>query len=111
MLIPENTPLPTSGSRTFLLEKDDQREYKIYYYEYDVDNHPGMIRTDQEGMEQVDVLTVELPPGLKKNDTEIEVTFTMQKDGTLEIKAVTKDRDGKVINDGKLKIKNESDWE
>ena len=111
MLIPENAPLPASGSQTFLLEKDDQREYKIYYYEYDVDNYPGMTRTDQEGMEQVNVLTVELPPGLRKVDTEIEVTFTMQKDGTLEIKAVTKDRDGKVINDGKLKIKNESDWE
>ena len=111
MLIPENAPLPASGSQTFLLEKDDQREYKIYYYEYDVDNYPGMTRTDQEGMEQVNVLTVELPPGLRKVDTEIEVTFTMQKDGTLEIKAVTKDRDGKFINDGKLKIKYESDWE
>lgn len=111
MLIAENTPLPTSGSRTFVLDHDDQTEYKIPYYEYDVDNHPGMTRTDQEGMEQVDILTVELPPGLKKKDTEIEVSFDLQVDGSVEIKAVTKDKSGKVIADRNLKIKHEQDWE
>ena len=111
MLIEENTPLPTSGSRTFVLDHDDQTEYKIPYYEYDVDNHPGMTRTDQDGMEQVDILTVELPPGLKKKDTEIEVRFDLQVDGSVEIKAVTKDTSGRVIADRNLKIKHEQDWE
>ncbi|MDO5296535.1 MAG: Hsp70 family protein [bacterium] len=111
MLIAENTPLPASGSQTFVLDRDDQREYKIAYYEYDVDNHPGMTRTDQDGMEEVEVLTVALPPGLKKNDTEIEVCFDMQSDGSLEITAVTKDKTGTVISDNNLQIKRESDWE
>lgn len=111
MLIAENTPLPASGSRTFILDHDGQKEYKIPYYEYDVDNHPGMTRTDQDGMEQVDILAVELPEGLKRADTEIEVQFEMQLDGSIEIKAVTKDTAGTVINDKKLKIKHETDWE
>lgn len=111
MLIGENTPLPATGSQIFFLDHDGQKEYKIPYYEYDVDNHPGMTRTDQDGMEQIDILTVELPPGLKKNDTEIEVRFDMQSDGSIEIKAVTKDKSGKVIADGNLKIKHEQDWE
>ena len=70
-----------------------------------------MTRTDQEGMEQVDILTVELPPGLKKKDTEIEVSFDLQVDGSVEIKAVTKEKSGKVIADRNLKIKHEQDWE
>lgn len=111
MLIEENTPLPASGHQTFMLDHDGQKEYKIAYYEYDVDNHPGMTRTDQDGMEQVDVLTVELPDGLKRSHTEIDVSFEMQADGSLEIKAVTKDRSGNVISDNNLKIKRESDWE
>ena len=111
MLIEENTPLPATGSRTFVLDHDNQAEYKIPYYEYDVDNHPGMTRTDQDGMEHVDILTVELPPGLKKKDTEIEVRFDMQADGSIEIKAVTKDISGNVIADRNLKIKHEQDWE
>ena len=111
MLIKENTPLPASGSRTFVLDHDGQTEYRIPYYEYDVDNHPGMTRTDQDGMEQVDILTVELPEGLKKKDTEIEVQFEMKTDGSIEIKAVTKSISGEVINDKKLKIKHETDWE
>ena len=107
----ENTPLPASGSQTFVLDHDGQEEYKIPYYEYDVDNHPGMTRTDQDGMEQVDILTVELPPGLKKKDTEIEVSFDIQVDGSIEIKAVTKDKSGNIIVDRHLKIKHEHDWE
>lgn len=111
MLIKENSPLPASGSQIFFLDHDGQTEYKIPYYEYDVDNHPGKTRTDQDGMEQIDILTVELPTGLKKKETEIEVTFEMQSDGSLEIKAVTKDITGNVISDRNLKIKRESDWE
>lgn len=111
MLIPENTPLPASGSRSFILDHDGQEKIQIPYYEYDVDNHPGMTRTDQDGMEQVDVLTVELPPGLKKQDTEIEVLFTMQRDGSLEIEAVIKDTTGTVIRDRNLKLKHETDLE
>lgn len=111
MLIEENTPLPASGSQIFVLDHDGQAEYKIPYYEYDVDNYPGMTRTDQDGMEQVDILTVELPPGLKKKDTEIEVSFDMQIDGSIEIKAVTKDKSGNIIADRNLKIKHEQDWE
>ena len=70
-----------------------------------------MTRTDQDGMEQVDILTVELPPGLKKKDTEIEVSFDIQVDGSIEIKAVTKDKSGNIIVDKHLKIKHEHDWE
>ena len=111
MLIPENTELPASGSQTFVLDRDDQREFKIAYYEYDVDNYPGMIRTDQDGMEEVESLTVSLPPGLKRDDTEIEVRFAMQVDGSLDITAVTKDKAGNVISNEILQIKRESDWE
>ncbi len=113
MIIEENTPLPASGSRTFFLDHDGQEEYKIPYYEYDVDNYPGMTRTDQDGMEQVDILTVKLPHGLKKNDTEIEVRFDVKTDGNIEINATAKDKSGNVIKDGSgnLSIKHEQDWE
>lgn len=111
MLIPESTPLPASGSRSFVLDHDGQEEIQIPYYEYDVDNYPGMMRTDQDGMELVENLVVELPPELKKADTEIEVQFSVQRDGGLEIMAVIKDTAGNVIGDKKLKIKHEADWE
>ena len=111
MLIAENTPLPASGSQIFFLDHDGQEEYRIPYYEYDIDNHPGMYRTDQDGMEQVDILIVELPPGLKKNDTEIEVRFDLKVDGSVEITAVAKDKSGNVIAGKNLTVKHESAWE
>lgn len=111
MLLPENTPLPASGSRTFFLDHDGQTEYRIAYYEYDVDNYPGMTRTDQDGMEQVDTLTVTLPAGLKKKDTVIEVRFDLQTDGSVNITALTKDTSGNVIADKNLQITHENDWE
>ena len=111
ILIPEDTQLPTTGTKTFFLDHDGQRECKIRYYEYDVDNHPGMTRTDQDGMDQLGLLTVELPPDLKKNDTEIEVRFDLDASGSMEITAVAKNRAGDVIGEKSLTIKRESDWE
>ena len=111
-IIRENQKLPCSGTHRFRLGEDGQRQFKVYVAEHDVKNYPEAVRVGETGIEQIDVITIdELPPGLKKNETEIEVTFTEQMDGNLDIHVQLLGADGKPIRSEVHHINKESDVE
>ena len=109
MIIPENISLPYTGTKDFQLADDGQRGLDIAYYEYDVKKYPNKKYTDEEGFQEIDVLKIDLPPGLKKNDTIVRVTFKANVDGSLDLSANIFDKDGNKIQDGSLTVKKESD--
>lgn len=97
-IIPEGQKLPCTGKHSFRLNKDGQTSVKIPYYERDIKNHPQSVRSDDDGITEIDTLVISnLPAGLKKDDVQIEVSFTLQKEGTLEIHAEVLDRAGMQI--------------
>jgi len=108
-IIEEGRDLPCENSCDFRLMEDDQRQLKISYYERDIKNYPQATRIDDEGITQVDELEIELPAGLKKSDTVIKVTFTAQKDLSLEISAKVLNNDGQTVSEDKIKVNKVSD--
>ncbi|WP_304064975.1 Hsp70 family protein [Megamonas hypermegale] len=112
IIIPENEPLPCSRTRKFNLVQDGQRRLDVIYYERDIKNYPNAVRIDDEGIDAIDTLIIDnLPAGLKKDDAVIEVNFTAQKDGSLDIDVDIKDLKGNSIQHGDLSIAKESDLE
>lgn len=109
MIIPENIALPYANSRDFKLAQDNQRGLDISYYEYDVKNFPKAKRTDGEGFQEIDVLHIDLPEGLQKDNTIVRVTFDVKKDGSLNLSAEILDNDGNKIGSGELSVDKESD--
>ena len=89
MIIPENVSLPYTNTRDFRLAQDNQRGLDIAYYEYDIKKYPKATRTDSDGFQEIDVLHIELPEGLKKNNTTVRVTFAAEADGSLNLSAET----------------------
>ena len=109
MIIDAGTALPCENSCNFRLMQDGQRRLKIFYYERDVKNFPHATRTDDDGITQVDALEVELPPDLKKADTVVKVTFSVQKDSSLEFSAQVFTGDGQAVGGNKIKVTKVSD--
>ena len=112
MIIPENEPLPCTKKKIFYLSQDNQTRLEIEYYERDVKNFPNAIRVDDAGIEQIDSLIIDnLPPNLKASKTLVEVEFTAQKDGSLDINVELKDNDGNKISSGNMTFEKKSDLE
>lgn len=110
MLIPENVELPYSSSHTFRLARDGQQQFQVACWEYDVKNYPGAQRVDDTGMDQIDTILIrDLPPNLKKAETQVKVTFTEQLDGSLDLKAELVGQDGKTIRSEAKAISKASD--
>lgn len=98
VIIPENEKLPCSGKEYFTLNKDGQRQLTIPYFERDIKNFPQAIRTDEDGITQIDTLIIsDLPEGLRKDEVRIGVEFRLQLDGTLEVHAEVLDLSGRRI--------------
>ena len=94
------------------MSQDNQTRLEIEYYERDIKNFPNAIRVDDEGIEQIDSLIIDnLPPNLKASETLVEVEFTAQKDGSLDINVLLKDNDGNEISSGNMTFKKKSDLE
>ena len=112
MIIPENELLPCTKYRNFNLSQDGQRRLDIVYYERDIKNYPNAIRIDDNGINEIDTLIIDnLPSGLKKDEVIVEVKFTAQSDGSLDINVNIKDNNGDSIKQGELLIVKESDLE
>lgn len=111
MLIPENVALPYVGEDDFSLSRDNQQKLEIAYYEYDVKNYPGVIRVDENGVEEVDVLILDLPAGLKKDEVKVHVRFMAQTDGSLDISADIRDASGKSLVNGVATVTKRSELE
>lgn len=111
-IIPENEPLPCSKAREFKLMHDGQQRLEIHLYECDIKNFPNAMRIDDDGITLVDTLIIDnLPAGLKKDDTVIEVQLTIEKDDTLTAKATIKDKAGNTVQSGSISVTKESDLE
>ena len=112
VIIPENQRLPCSAKHDFYLNKDGQNRIEIPYYERDIKNFPHAVRTDDDGITEIDTIIISnLPEGLKKNEVKIEVEFTIQHDGTLEVEVEIIDRDGRLINNAGAKCERGSNLE
>lgn len=108
-IIDAGLTLPCENSCNFRLMEDGQRRLKIFYYDRDKKNYPHATRIDDEGITQVTALEMELPPGLKKADTVVTVTFSVQKDSTLEISAQVFTGNGQAVTSNKIKVNKGSD--
>ncbi len=113
MIINADEPLPCTRKRTFSLEHDNQATVKIDYYERDIKNYPNARSILDTGIEQIDTLIIDnLPQGLRADDTDVEVEFTAQTDGSLDIYVALKDGRGKTIKESnKIKFNKQSDLE
>lgn len=112
MLIPEDAPLPCTMKRTFYLSRDNQRRLVIDYYERDVKNYPAAKYGYDKGVEQIDSLVIDnLPPNLKAGEVKVDVTFTAQIDGSLDINVELKNLDDEKITQGNITFTKKSDIE
>lgn len=108
-IIDEGIALPCENSCDFRLMEDGQRQLNIAYYERDIKNYPSARRIDDAGVTQVDKLEIELPPGLRKADTVVKITFAVQKDSSLELSAKVLRNDGQTVSEEKIKVNRASD--
>lgn len=108
-LIWENQDLPCAGDCEFSLARDGQDRLDIRYYEYDVKKNPHAVSIMDDAIQEVDVLHINLPPGLKKEETVVNVKFLANRDGSLDIRANVTDRNGRMLKDGQLTVNRESD--
>ena len=98
--------------RTFYLSRDNQRRLEIDYYERDVKNYPAAKYGYDKGVEQIDSLVIDnLPPNLKAGEVKVEVTFTAQIDGSLDISVELKNLDDEKITQGNITFTKKSDIE
>ncbi len=78
--------LPFTGSRVALLSYDNQTRLSIPIYEWDKLNYPKSTRRIHPGIEEIEEVQIDnLPPGLKKSDTQIKFTLTMNSDGSFDV--------------------------
>ena len=101
--------LPCKGYHDFKLMNDDQQSLKIAYYERDISNYPRARQIGDDGINQVDILTIDLPQGLKKSDTIVRVQFNVDKDASLELSAKVIGGDGQTVSEETMKISRDSD--
>lgn len=112
LLIPEDEPLPCTKKRTFYLSRDNQRRLEIDYYERDIKNYPAAKYGYDKGVEQIDSLVIDnLPPNLKAGEVKVEVTFTAQIDGSLDINVELKNLNDEKLSQGGITFSKKSDLE
>ena len=111
-ILAADVKLPCQNSHDFSLFQDNQQHLEINYYTRDIKNYPQATRLGDTGIELVDTLIInDLPQGLKKDDTLVNVTFKLARDGILTISAVLTDRSGQVIRQGSMNYQKQSDLE
>ncbi len=112
VIIPADEPLPCVRKRTFYLPQDNMEKFEIKYYERDIKNFPDAIFSRDPGIEEIDSIMIDnLPPNLKASDVQVEVTFTAQIDGSLDIGVELKDKGGNNIHGATITFLKKSDLE
>lgn len=84
-LVPINTALPTKVEKIFYLNSDNQEKLEVKLYEHDIQIYPKANRAMSEGIDVAKYSVINLPSGLKRENTEIKLTFIFEKDGSLNI--------------------------
>ena len=108
-IIDKDLSLPCENESDFRLLKDNQSQLKISYYERDIKNFPDAKKIGDDGINQVDILNIDLPQGLKKDSTIVRIKFKVNKDSSLEFSAKVLSNDGKIIGEDKIKVSKDSD--
>jgi len=112
VIIPEDVALPCTKKRTFYLSSDNLKKFEIKYYERDIKNFPDAIFARDDGIEEIDSIVIDnLPENLKAAEVQVEVTFTAQKDGSLNIGVELTDLAGNKIQSEKMCVEKKSDLE
>ena len=112
VIIPADEPLPCVRKRTFYLPQDNMEKFEIKYYERDIKNFHDAKFVRDDGVEEIDSVMIDnLPPNLKASDVNVEVTFTAQIDGSLDIGVELKDKGGNAIHGAKITFLKKSDLE
>lgn len=111
-IIPENEALPCTRKEFFYLNKDGQSRIEIPYYERDIKNYPNAMRTDDEGITEIDTIIISnLPDTLRKDEVKIGVEVTILLDGTLKVQVEVLDMDGNVIKNLEAECERRSNLE
>lgn len=94
--------LPCSGTHKYYLSRNGQNEVTIEYYEKDIKNYPNASRIDDDGINMVNELTISGIPDIK--DVVVNVTFSIEIDGTPTISAEILDAFGNTVKAEQLTI-------
>lgn len=110
-LIDINSALPVSGSKEYGISNSmlDCGELEIKCYEKDVRNYPNSTNVTEKGIEFINSYRISFDKNLKPET--VVVTFSIEKDGTLEISALFKDKYGKVLENVTNSIIGDNDLE
>lgn len=111
MLIDIGEMLPVSGSKRFVLDKNnlDTGAVDIPCYEKDVKNFPDAVSEYDDGILHIN--TYRIPIDRRVNPAEIEVTFTIEKDGALNLSAKLLNKSGVSIAEINSEIMADSEVE
>lgn len=111
MLIDVGQPLPVSGSKRFKIDGHMLQVglVDIPCYEKDFRNYPRALTEREKGISHIN--TYHIGFDSKLNPSEIEVLFTIETDGTLNLSALMYDQTGKVITDFNAEIMSDDDIE
>ena len=101
-VIPVGEKLPCFGTHKYYLSRDGQNEVTIEYYEKDIKNYPKASRIDDDGINMVNELTISGIPAIK--DAAVNVTFSIESDGTPTISAEILDSNGNTVKAEQLTI-------
>ena len=111
MLIDIDEMLPVSGSKRFTIDSNilNVGVVEIPCYEKDVKNYPNAVAEFDDGISHIN--TYRIPVDRHVNPDEIEVTFTIEKDGTLNLSAKLLDKNGILITELNSEIMSDSEVE
>ena len=111
MLIDVNQPLPVSGSKRFKIDSHMLQAgvVDIPCYEKDIRNYPGALTERENGISHIN--TYHIGFDKKLNPSEIEVLFTIETDGTLNLSASMYDQTGRHITNFNAEIMSDDEIE
>lgn len=84
-LVPINAALPTKVEKVFYLNSDNQEKLEVKLYEHDIQIYPKANRAMSDGIDVAKYSVIDLPKGLKRENTEIKLIFIFERDGSLNI--------------------------
>lgn len=111
MLIDAGKTLPVTGNKRFRLDQNntDGGKVDIPCYEKDVKNYPSALTEQDKGILHINTYHITIEKGA--SPAEIEVSFTIEVDGTLNLAVELFDSKGNVIQGYNTEINSDNDTE
>ncbi|MDE6834912.1 MAG: Hsp70 family protein, partial [Ruminococcus sp.] len=110
-LIDVNVSLPVSGSKIFKIDNQILKHgvVEIPCYEKDINNYPDSVTERDKGIEHIN--TYKIAVDRKLNPHELQVTFTIEVDGTLNLNVQLINSDGKEVKEFNAEIMSDNEIE